>query len=109
MIPEKKTSGGKWKRLADKGEFIEKIASLNPILRGFVSKTECFVSKDGTQAVIKVPNAFTASVLSEADSMATLTDALVLCGAAEAGVTVKIELGEVTETEISLMDELEEL
>ena len=108
-IPEKKTTGGKWKRLADKGEFIEKIASLNPILRGFVSKTECFVSKDGAQAVIKVPNAFTASMLSETDSMATLTDALVLCGAAEAGVTVKIELGEVTESEISLMDELEEL
>ena len=40
--------------------------------------------------------------------MATLTDALVLCGAAETGVSVKIELGEVAETEVSLMDELEE-
>ena len=84
------------------------MASLNPILRGFVSNTECFVSKDGTKAVIRVPNSFTAGMLSEADSMATLTDALVLCGAAETGVSVKIELGEVAETEVSLMDELEE-
>ena len=98
-----------WRKLADKGEFIEKVALLSPILRGFVSKTECFVSKDGTKAVIRVPNSFTAGMLSEADSMATLTDALVLCGAAETGVSVKIELGETTETEVSLMDELEEL
>ncbi len=107
--PESKATGGKWRRIADKGEFIEKIASLNPILRGFVKGTECFVSNDGSRAIVKVPNSFTAGMLAEADSMATLTDALVLCGAAEAGVSVKIELGEVAESELSLMDEIEEL
>ena len=87
---------------------MEKIASLNPILRGFVKGVDCFVSKDKSRAVIRVPNAFTAGMLSEADSMATITDALVLAGLCDVGVSVKIELGETENEELTLMDEIEE-
>ena len=106
--PKVQTGTSAWRKVADKGEFIDKIASLNPILRGFVKGTECFVSKDRSRAILRVPNSFTAGMLSEADSMATLTDALVLAGLADVGVSVKIEVGETETDEISLMDEIEE-
>ena len=106
--PKAQTGTSAWRKVADKGEFIDKIASLNPILRGFVKGTECFVSKDRSRAILRVPNSFTAGMLSEADSMATLTDALVLAGLADVGVSVKIEVGETETDEISLMDEIEE-
>lgn len=101
-------TSGKFREIADKSELLEKIASINPILKSFFGTASCFVSADREEAVVQVPNSFAASMLTSADSLQTIGDALVLCGAAEPGCNIKIKVKEQTETS-SLMDELDEL
>ena len=101
-------SSSRWRQITDKSELLEKISSINPILKGFFGDAGCFVSKDGMTAVITVPTSFAASMLGNPDSKQTISDALLLCGAAEVGCEVRIEVREKKVT-TALMDELEEI
>ena len=60
------------------------------------------------QEVIRVANSFYAQMLSDADSMQSITDALLLCEAARPGCEVKIEVKAEENSGGSLMDEIEE-
>ena len=57
---------------------------------------------------IRVANSFYAQMLSDADSMQSITDALLLCEAARPGCEVKIEVKAEENSGGSLMDEIEE-
>lgn len=97
-----------WREIADKSELMEKISATNPMIAGFFKTARCFVMKDGSKAVIRVANSFYAQMLSDADSMQSISDALLLCEAARPGCEVKIEVKAEENSGGSLMDEIEE-
>ena len=88
---------------------MEKISAANPMIAGFFKTARCFVTKDGSKAVIRVANSFYAQMLSDRDSMQSITDALLLCEAVRSGCEIKIEVKETAESGSALMDEIEEL
>ncbi|MBR6807334.1 MAG: DNA polymerase III subunit gamma/tau [Clostridia bacterium] len=98
-----------WREIADKSELMEKISAANPMIAGFFKTARCFVTKDGSKAVIRVANSFYAQMLSDRDSMQSITDALLLCEAVRSGCEIKIEVKETAESGSALMDEIEEL
>ena len=97
-----------WRQIPDKGELLERVAALNPIVKGFMGSAACFVEKGGRAALVRVQNQFAADMLRDSDSMRTLSDAFVLCGLVEAGARITVEVGDTNVEEISLIDELEE-
>lgn len=95
-----------FREIPDKSELLEKIGSMNPILRGFVGKAACFVSDNGREILIKTPNEFSASMLRSEDSVMTLRDAFALCSLADGGASIKVEVSEIAD-QTSPMNELD--
>ena len=98
-----------WKRVTDKSELIEKISSLDPMLRGFASKGEFYVSPDRHRVILRVPDRFSEGVLARTESLETLSAALVITGSSEADVVIKVECADNISDEGQLIDEIEEL
>ena len=100
-------TGGRWREVTDKSELLEKIAAINPPLKGFMQSSVCYVSADRATVLVKASNPFMASMLSRADSLQTISDAVVTLGAADPGCEVKVEQGEPLTSADTLLDELE--
>ena len=82
--------------LRGKSELTDKVASLNPILRGFLSSSELLVNGETNEVLVRCANEFTANMLSTSDSLRTLSDSFVLCGITDSAPEIKVEIGEVS-------------
>lgn len=98
-----------WRRVPDKSELLEKISSLDPMLRGFAANGELYVSPDRHRAILRVPDHFSEGVLSRAESLQTLSAALVIIGCTEPDVAIRVECADTHSDELLPMDEIEEL
>ncbi len=87
------------------GDVAERISSQNPLCSGFLSECDCFVSNDKKTILIKTVNDFAKKVLSSETSVQSLQSAFRICGIADIGAEIKIEIGAVPKEKNSL-DEL---
>ncbi|MGN1410068.1 MAG: hypothetical protein ACI4XJ_07810, partial [Eubacteriales bacterium] len=105
---KKPEAGDEMRPISDISDVVERFGAKNPQSRGFLEESNCFISPSGDKIVVRVPNRFSASMLSSDAVKQSLLSAFIMCKICGAGTALSIEVGEVTKKRPAI-DELEEL
>lgn len=94
--------------ISDISDVVERFGAKNPQSRGFLEESNCFISPAGDKLVVRVPNRFSANMLSSDAVKQSLLSAFIMCRLCGSGASLSVEVGEVVKKRPPI-DELEEL